>query len=88
MRFEGRALFTGIVQDLGTIVEREPRGGDLRLVIAFEGLDEARVGLGDSISVQGCCLTVTGRAGLSFAADLSRETLALTTLGAFAAGRG
>jgi len=79
-------LFTGIVQDLGTIVEREERGGDLRLVIAFEELDEARVGLGDSICVQGCCLTVSARAGSTFAADLSRETLALTTLGSLAAG--
>ena len=79
-------MFTGIVQDLGAIVEREERGGDLRLVIAFTELDEARVGLGDSICVQGCCLTVTGRAGSTFSADLSRETLALTTLGAFMAG--
>ena len=79
-------MFTGIVQDLGTIVAREPRGGDLRLVIGFKALDEARVGLGDSISVQGCCLTVTGRKDRTFSADLSRETLALTTLGALAVG--
>ena len=79
-------MFTGIVQDLGTIVEREPRGGDLRLVIAFRELDEARARIGDSISVQGCCLTVTQRTGRSFCADLSRETLALTTLGSFAVG--
>jgi riboflavin synthase len=79
-------LFTGIVQDLGSVIERETRGGDLRLVIAFRQLDEARVRLGDSICVQGCCLTVTARAERSFAADLSRETLALTTLGALAAG--
>jgi len=79
-------LFTGIVQDLGHIVERETRGGDLHLVIAFKELDEARVRLGDSICVQGCCLTITARAGATFAADLSRETLAHTTLGALAVG--
>jgi riboflavin synthase len=79
-------LFTGIVQDLGTVVEHETRGGDLRLVIAFRQLDEARVRLGDSICVQGCCLTVTARAAGRFAADLSRETLALTTLGTLAVG--
>lgn len=79
-------MFTGIVTDLGTVIEREPRGGDLRLVIAFRELDEARVHLGDSICVQGCCLTVTARAGRSFAADLSRETLSLTTLGELAVG--
>jgi riboflavin synthase len=79
-------LFTGIVQDLGHIVERETRGGDLHLTIAFKELDETRVSVGDSVCVQGCCLTVTRRAERSFSADLSRETLALTTLGGFALG--
>ena len=79
-------MFTGIVQDLGNVVERENRGGDLHLRIAFMQLDEARVQVGDSICVQGCCLTVTARAGRSFSTDLSRETLALTTLGALAVG--
>jgi len=79
-------LFTGIVQDLGTVVERETRGGDLRLVIAFAQIDESRIGLGDSICVQGCCLTVAARAGATFAADLSRETLSLTTLGELEVG--
>ena len=83
---KGSALFTGIVQDLGRVVERESRGGDLHLVIAFTQLDEASVRVGDSICVQGCCLTVTDRAGRTFSADLSRETLALTTLGNFAVG--
>ena len=79
-------MFTGIVQDLGTVVERETRGGDLRLVIAFAQIDESRIGLGDSICVQGCCLTVAARAGATFAADLSRETLSLTTLGELEVG--
>jgi len=83
---KGSALFTGIVQDLGRVVERESRGGDLHLGIAFTQLDEASVRVGDSICVQGCCLTVTDRAGRTFSADLSRETLALTTLGNFAVG--
>ena len=79
-------MFTGIIQDLGHVAERASRGGDLHLVIAFRELDEARLRVGDSVCVQGCCLTVTGRAGRSFSADLSRETLALTTLGALAVG--
>ena len=79
-------MFTGIVQDLGRLVERETRGGDLHLVVAFTQLDDARVRIGDSICVQGCCLTVTARSGSSFAADLSRETLSLTTLGGLAVG--
>ncbi len=79
-------MFTGIVQDLGTVVERETRGGDLRLGIAFAQLDETRLRVGDSVCVQGCCLTVTARAGATFCADLSRETLSLTTLGDLAVG--
>ena len=79
-------MFTGIVQDLGTLVEREPRAGDLRLVVAFAQLDDTRLGVGDSVCVQGCCLTITARAGATFSADLSRETLSLTTLGELAVG--
>jgi riboflavin synthase len=77
-------VFTGIVQDVGRVQLRETRGGDLRLVIACAGLAGVRVG--DSICVQGCCLTATQVQGHAFAADLSRETLALTTLGELAVG--
>jgi riboflavin synthase len=80
-----RALFTGIVQDVGRVHSVESRAGDVRLVIAC-GLDLARTRVGDSICVQGCCLTVTELAGNTFAADVSRETLNLTTLGDFAPG--
>ena len=79
-------MFTGIVLDVGLVTGREERGGDLRLSIAFTRLEEARLGIGDSVCVQGCCLTVSARAGRSFVADLSRETLALTTLGTLAVG--
>lgn len=74
-------MFTGIIQDVGRIERCEARGGDVRLVIGCQRLDTARIQLGDSISVQGCCLTVVEVQGRSFAADVSRETLALTTLG-------
>lgn len=79
-------MFTGIVLDVGRIAAREPRGGDLRLTIGFTRLDPNRVAVGDSICVQGCCLTATAVGAASFAADLSRETLALTTLGDLAVG--
>lgn len=79
-------MFTGIVQDVGRIQSRESRGGDVRLVIAFATLDPARIQIGDSISVQGCCLTATEITGRTFAADVSRESLALTTLGELTAG--
>jgi riboflavin synthase len=79
-------MFTGIVQEMGRIAAREERRGDLRLVIAAQQLGHWRVQAGDSICVQGCCLTAVDVTAASFAADLSRETLALTTLGAFAVG--
>jgi riboflavin synthase len=73
-------MFTGIVQDVGRVTAREARG-DTRLTIGVDRLDLARTAIGDSICVQGCCITVVGITGKSFQADLSRETLSLTTLG-------
>lgn len=76
-------MFTGIVQDIGRIAAIEARGGDTRVRIAVDRLELARVAQGDSICVQGCCVTalmIDARARM-FEADLSRETLALTTLG-------
>jgi riboflavin synthase len=74
-------MFTGIVQDVGRIAAREARGGDVRLTIAVDRFDLSRTALGDSICVQGVCLTVIDLAAGSFVADVSRETLMLTTLG-------
>ncbi len=74
-------MFTGIVQAIGRIRDLEPVGGDVRLVIDTGALDLGRVAIGDSISVSGACLTVVTLTGTGFTADVSRETLALTTLG-------
>jgi riboflavin synthase len=74
-------MFTGIVQDIGRLVSREERGGDVRLLIAFDRLDASGFSVGDSICVQGCCLTAVELRARTFAADVSRETLSLTTLG-------
>lgn len=74
-------MFTGIVQDVGRVVSRESRGGDERLLIAFDRLDSSGISIGDSICVQGCCLTAVELRDRTFAADVSRETLSLTTLG-------
>lgn len=79
-------MFTGIVQDVGRVHSREDRGGDARLEIICPQLDLARLQVGDSISVQGCCLTAIQLQGRSFIADLSRETLSLTTLGDLTVG--
>jgi riboflavin synthase len=79
-------MFTGIVQDVGKVVSREARSGDVRLLIAFDRLNPSGLNVGDSICVQGCCLTAVELRDRSFAADVSRETLSLTTLGDLAAG--
>jgi riboflavin synthase len=79
-------MFTGIVQDVGRVLSREARGGDARLVIGFDKLDGAAMRTGDSLCVQGCCLTAVALDGRTFAADLSRETLSLTTLGELGVG--
>jgi riboflavin synthase len=79
-------MFTGIVQDVGQVASRETRGVDARLVISTQKLDLTDTVVGDSISVQGVCLTVVSLTPDSFAADVSHETLSLTTLGELNAG--
>ncbi len=79
-------MFTGIVRDVGTVRAIEPRGGDLRLCIDVQALPMAGVVDGDSISVNGCCLTALGITARGFAADVSLESLSLTTLAALAPG--
>jgi len=74
-------MFTGIIQAIGGVQALERRGGDLRLRIDTGGLDLSDVALGDSIAVNGVCLTVVKLPGDGFAADVSNETLALTSLG-------
>ena len=79
-------MFTGIIQSVGRIVRLEPRGGDVRLAVDTAGLDLADVRLGDSIAVSGVCLTAVALAPRGFSADVSNETLALTTLGTLKSG--
>ena len=79
-------MFTGIILTKGHVASVMERGGDLELGVDAAGLDVARLNLGDSICVQGACLTVTRKQGTCFFADVSRETLAKTTLGRLRAG--
>jgi riboflavin synthase len=78
-------VFTGIIQSRGKITGSQLREGDLRLVIDAKGLadkiDHCRCAIGESIAVNGVCLTVVAFAGGCFEADVSRETVNLTTLG-------
>lgn len=79
-------MFTGIVATTGKLIEIAAKDGDLELGFDAGELDLARIGLGDSVSVQGVCLTVTRKEPRAFFADVSRETMAKTTLGALASG--
>lgn len=79
-------MFTGLIQGVGRLRTREARGGDLRFTIDVGTLPFKDVALGESIAVNGCCLTVVDFDASSFAIDASNETLALTTLGAFGEG--
>jgi len=79
-------MFTGLVQGVGRLAARESRGGDARLRIVIGSLPLADAQLGESIAVNGVCLTVVAFDGEAFEADASNETLALTTLGALAIG--
>ena len=79
-------MFTGIIVATGRITSLTEKGGDLELGIDAAALDLQRVAIGDSVSVQGACLTVTRKQGACFYADVSRETMAKTTLGDLRAG--
>jgi len=73
-------MFTGIVEELGTVAHLERDGERARLEIAAgRVVDDAAIG--DSIAVSGCCLTVTELTARGFAADLMAATLAATALG-------
>ncbi|HEX5515924.1 MAG TPA: riboflavin synthase [Gammaproteobacteria bacterium] len=79
-------MFTGIIQAVGSIRRREPRGDDMRMVIATGGLELSAVKIGDSIAVNGVCLTAVTLEADSFAADVSAETLQRSSLSALAEG--
>ena len=79
-------MFTGIIQALGEIERSEPSDGDIRLTIGCGDLDLARVQIGDSIAVNGTCLTAVELPGQSFVADVSVETMEKTSLGQLAVG--
>ena len=69
-------MFTGIIEAIGTIRALSPKGGDVRVHVETGKLDLGEVKLGDSIAVNGVCLTAVELPGNGFWADVSRETLA------------
>lgn len=79
-------MFTGIIEAIGSIRALTPKGGDVRVYVETGKLDLADVKLGDSIAVNGVCLTAVELPGDGFWADVSRETLARTAFIDFKAG--
>ncbi|EMR13608.1 riboflavin synthase subunit alpha [Methylophaga lonarensis MPL] len=79
-------MFTGIIAAVGRIASLQPQGGDIRLLIDTVKLDISDVKLGDSIAVNGVCLTVVTIEGQTLAFDVSKETLQRTSLASVSAG--
>ena len=77
-------MFTGIVRERGRVVSADRNGGGVRLRIAARATADAE--LGDSIAVNGCCLTVTAADGETLEFDAGPETIARTTLGGLGDG--
>ena len=75
-------MFSGIIEAVGNVVNVEDHGGDKRITVDAGGLDLADVKLGDSIAVNGVCLSVVAKSGNSFSVDISAATLSGTTFSA------
>lgn len=71
-------MFTGIVQAVGRIVDAQPLGLGKRLTIEAPGLGLEDVAVGDSIALNGACMTVTGKTERTFSIDISAESLSKT----------
>ena len=79
-------MFTGIIESIGNIERIQHKSGDVKLTIDVGQLDMSDVALGDSISCNGVCLTVIEFSSKNYTADVSGETLRLTSLGNMAIG--
>ena len=83
---EGERMFTGIVEELGEVVRVSQDGGDSAVIAVRGPLVTSDAGHGDSISVNGVCLTVIDNEGGIFTADVMGETLRRSSLGALRPG--
>ncbi|MBT8107764.1 MAG: riboflavin synthase [Gammaproteobacteria bacterium] len=79
-------MFTGIIKAKGTISAMEQRGGDVRLSVRSDGLPWPEYEVGESIAVNGVCLTAVALHADGFDTDVSVETLDVTALGSLAVG--
>lgn len=80
-------MFTGIIRDIGAVIDVIDQGADSRFKISTDALDRNSVSIGASIAVNGVCLTVVAYEDKWFAADVSHETLAVTTFNRLVAGK-
>ncbi len=79
-------MFTGIIETVGEVVRVDAHHADRRMVFDARALDVAKLNIGDSISVNGACLTIAALHAEGFVADVSPETMSCTTLGDLVAG--
>lgn len=79
-------MFTGIIEDRGTVTEIKRRAKESALTFRVNRIDPREMVMGESISVNGACLTVTSLEGDTFTVDASRETLSRTSLGKLRVG--
>ena len=79
-------MFSGIIEAVGQVADIDDHGGDKRITIAAGGLDLSDVKPGDSIAVNGVCLSVVAKSPGEFSADVSAETLSCTTFGLLQTG--
>lgn len=78
-------MFTGIIDTIGSVLRAEPLGEGRRLTLSSPWA--AELSLGESVAVDGACLTVVGTDADAFSVEAVRETLRLTTIGSWASGR-
>jgi len=81
-------MFTGIVETIGEVISANPVGGDVRLVVVAKDFKQREVAIGDSIAINGACLTVVehNASESSFAFDVSVESINHTLIGDWLAG--
>lgn len=79
-------MFTGIIETQGTVRQLENHSGDMRLGISAREFDWSSVAIGDSVATNGVCLTVVEFIEEGYIADVSAETLSLTTIGQWKVG--
>ncbi len=74
-------MFTGIISNQAKVVKKEKRGGQVRFRFAFVRPEKRALQMGESVAVNGVCLTVAAKSGKTFEADVMDETLRCTMLG-------